>query len=187
MLTKQGTFSSSIFYVIKGLVKQYIEDSNNRNINFQIMQPGDFIGLSSVFENPVFQYSTIAITDTLVHIVDKDAMKNVLSSNASFAYQIMIRHNEQTDVLYSVLRSIGFKQMNGRLADTLLYLDSLPYANADIFTNLSRKDIADFAGIATESAVKLLKNFEKDGIIELQDKSIEITNKELLLEISKKG
>ena len=45
-----------------------------------------------------------------------------------------------------------------RMADTLLYIDSLKKEKPEIFQLLSRKDLADFAGISTESAVKLLKN-----------------------------
>lgn len=77
--------------------------------------------------------------------------------------------------------------MNGRIADTLLYVDSLKAENPEIFQFLSRKDMADFAGISTESAVKLLKSFEKDGLIELHEKDIEVVNHRELLEISKKG
>ena len=77
--------------------------------------------------------------------------------------------------------------MNGRIADTLLYIDSLKAENPEIFQLLSRKDIADFAGISTESAVKLLKGFEKDGLIELNEKDIEVVGHKELLEISKKG
>ena len=49
------------------------------------------------------------------------------------------------------------------------------------------KDIAEFAGISTESAVKLLKTFDKEGIIELHDKNIEIIKPEVLREIWKRG
>jgi CRP/FNR family transcriptional regulator len=77
--------------------------------------------------------------------------------------------------------------MNGRIADTLLYIDSLKAENPDIFQLLSRKDMADFAGISTESAVKLLKSFEKDGLIELNEKDILIINHDGLREISRKG
>jgi CRP/FNR family transcriptional regulator len=80
-----------------------------------------------------------------------------------------------------------YKQMNGRLADTLLYVDGLKSENPDVFQLLSRKDIADFAGISTESAVKLLKSFEKDGLIELNEKDIVLLNHRELGEISKKG
>jgi Bacterial regulatory proteins, crp family. len=80
-----------------------------------------------------------------------------------------------------------YKQMNGRMADSLLYIDSLKNEKAEIFQLLSRKDLADFAGISTESAVKLLKTFEKDGLIKLQEKDIRIIKHNALLEISRKG
>ena len=186
-LTKQGGFAAYVMIIVKGLVKQYIEDSTGRNLNLQILQPGDFIGLSAVFDNPVFQYSTVAVTDTTVFMVDKQAMKTVLKNNGNFAFNIIMRYNEQSDILYSVLKTLTYKQMNGRLADTLLYLNSLPYSDAETFGNLSRKDLADFAGISTESTVKLLKTFEKEGIISLNEKTIIIKNKSLLQEISKRG
>ena len=80
-----------------------------------------------------------------------------------------------------------YKQMHGRLADVLLYLDTMKYNNESIFAYLSRKEIADFAGLSTESTVKLLKGFEQDGLIRLIDKDIEVLNRENLIEISKRG
>ncbi len=80
-----------------------------------------------------------------------------------------------------------YNQMNGRMADTLLYIDSLKNEKAEIFQLLSRKDLADFAGISTESTVKLLKIFEKEGLIELHEKDIKIVKQDALLEISRWG
>jgi CRP/FNR family transcriptional regulator len=80
-----------------------------------------------------------------------------------------------------------YKQMNGRMADTLLYVDSLKKEKPEIFQLLSRKDMADFAGISTESTVKILKSFEKDGLLELHEKDIKIIKYESLEEISRKG
>ena len=77
--------------------------------------------------------------------------------------------------------------MNGRLADTLLYIDSLKAGTPEIFQLLSRKDLADFCGISTESTVKLLKTFEKDSLIELHEKDIILKNLDSLAEISRRG
>lgn len=77
--------------------------------------------------------------------------------------------------------------MNGRMAETLLYLNSQKTDIPEIFQLLSRKDLADFAGIAMESAVKILKSFEKDQIIELKEKDIILKNSEKLIEISRVG
>jgi len=110
-----------------------------------------------------------------------------VKQNGLFGFNIIKRYCEQNSDLYDTLRNVMYKQMNGRMAETLLYINSLKEVNHDIFQILSRKDIADFAGISTESAVKLLKSFEKDGLIELHEKDIKLLKLEALVEISKRG
>lgn len=186
-LTKQGTFASYILFIIKGLAKQYIEGDQNKSYNLRILQAGEFVGLSSVFSRNVFNYSSVAITDCQAFLIEKEAIAKVVKQNGSFGFDIIKRYCAQNVNLFDSLQKVLYKQMNGRIADTLLYIDSLKGEYPEIFQLLSRKDIADFAGISTESAVKLLKSFEKDGLIELNDKDIVVVNTKELLEISKKG
>lgn len=186
-LTKQGAFASYVLFIIKGLAKQYLEDDGIRNFNLRIIRPGEFIGLSAVFSKTTFNYSSIALTDCQVFLIEKEAIAAVIKQNGGFGFNIIKRYCEQNADLFNSVKKLNYKQMNGRLADTLLYLDKVKTDHRDIFQLLSRKDLAEFAGISTESAVKLLKLFEKDGLIRLQDKDIELTNHEALREISKKG
>ena len=185
-LTKQGAFSSYTLFVINGLVKQYIEGDGNKSYNLRVIGPGEFVGLSSVFSKNTFNYSSVALTDCQVYLIEKEAISQISSRNGNFGTDIIKRYCQNSD-LFNKLRVVLYKQMNGRMADTLLYLDSLRVENDDIFNLLSRKDIADFAGISTESAVKLLKSFEKDGLISLHEKDIQLLDREALAEISKRG
>jgi CRP-like cAMP-binding protein len=186
-LTKQGAFASYILFIINGLAKQYLEGDGIKNYNLHIIRPGEFVGLSAVFSENTFNYSTIAMTDCQVYLIEKEAIEKVVKQNGLFAFNIIKRYCEQNTILMNTVRNLRYKQMNGRLADTLLYIDSLKTEKVEIFQLLSRKDIADFAGISTESAVKLLKSFEKDGLINLHEKDISIINRGALLEISKRG
>lgn len=186
-LTKQGTFASYVLFVMTGLAKQYIEDDHAKSFNMRIIKPGDFVGLSSVFSTNTFNYSSIALTDCQVFLVEKEAITQIIRQNGIFGLDIIKRYCEQNTNLFDTLRTVMYKQMNGRIADTLLYLDGLKTEYPEIFQLLSRKDMADFAGISTESTVKLLKNFEKDGLIELHEKDIEVVNHKELMDISKKG
>lgn len=186
-LTKQGAFASYALFVINGLAKQYIEGDASKNFNLRIIQPGEFVGLSAVFTKNTFNYSSVALTDCQVFLVEKDTITTVVKQNGHFGFNMIKRYCEQNANLFETLRTVLYKQMNGRIADTLLYVDSLKAENPEIFQLLSRKDMADFAGISTESAVKLLKSFEKDGLIELHEKDIVVVNQNGLLEISKKG
>lgn len=186
-LTKQGAFASYALFVINGLAKQYIEGDSSKNFNLRIIKPGEFVGLSAIFTKNTFNYSSIALTDCQVFLVEKDAITSVIKQNGLFGFNMIKRYCEQNANLFDTLRTVMYKQMNGRLADTLLYIDSLKPEYPDVFQLLSRKDIADFSGISTESAVKLLKSFEKDGLIELNEKDIALLNHRELTEISKKG
>ena len=186
-LTKQGAFASYVLFIITGLAKQYIEGDSSKNFNLRIIQPGEFVGLSAVFSKNTFNYSSVALTDCQVYLVEKDAIAKIVKQNGTFGFNIIKRYCEQNANLFDTLRNVMNKQMNGRMSDTLLYIDSLKNENQEIFQLLSRKDVADFAGISTESAVKLLKAFEKDGLIELNEKNITILDHITLLEISKRG
>jgi CRP-like cAMP-binding protein len=186
-LTKQGAFASYVLFVISGLAKQYIEGDGTKNYNLRIVNPGEFVGLSAVFTKNTFNYSSVAITDCQVFLVEKDAIANIAKQNGMFGFNIIKRYCQQNANLFDTLRTVIYKQMNGRMADTLLYIDGFKEENPSIFQLLSRKDIADFAGTSTESAVKLLKSFEKDKLIELNEKDIKILKRDDLLEISKRG
>ena len=186
-LSKQGAFASYALFVIKGLAMQYIEGDSARNFNLRIIQPGEFVGLSAVFSKNTFNYSAVALTDCQVYLVEKEAIVKVVKQNGIFGFNLIQRYCEQNGNLFDTLRNVLHKQMNGRLAESLLYLNGLKKEHPEIFQLLSRKDVADFAGISTESAVKLLKNFEKDGLIELNEKDIIIVSQHGLNEIGKKG
>lgn len=186
-LAKQGAFASYVLFLMTGLAKQYIEGDGSRSFNLRLIRPGEFIGLSSVFNINIFNYSAVALTECQVFLIEKKTLANVIRQNGEFAFSFVQRYCEQNAGLTTTLNNILFKQMNGRMAETLLYIDSLKESFPDIFSQLSRRDLADFAGISMESAVKLLKSFEKDGIVRLHDKDIQLLNYEHLHNISRRG
>lgn len=185
-LTKQGTFASSVLFIVDGLAKQYVEGDARRNLNLRIVKAGDFVGLSVAFRKNTYNYSTIALKETTACLIEKAAITNLVKSNGSFAYSIINRYCEQNSTLYSSINDLMNKQMNGRLAGSLLYLGGENWGE-EIFPLLSRKDIADFAGLSVESTVKLLKSFERDNLIELEDKNIKLLNIPALEQISIHG
>lgn len=185
-LTKQGTYASYILFILKGVAKQHLEEGG-KSYNLRIVGEGEFIGLSTVFGKHTFNYSTIALTDTQTLLIEKEALEKIIRQNGHFAFNIINRYCDQNDILYHSIRNLMYKQMNGRVADALLYLSTKETPTSAIFQLLTRKDLAEFAGISTESAVKILKAFERDGLIQLIDKNIIIKDKIQLKQIAEKG
>ena len=187
VMCKQGAFANNSLFLIKGFAKQYIESDSDKNFNLRIMSEGDFIGLSSVFSSAIFNYSVMALEECQAVMIESNALTGLATQNGQFALNLIKRYHEENNILYKLLLSSYSRQMNGKMAEKLLYLDEFRSAIPDIFVALSRRDLAEFTGVSVESAIKLLKSFEKDGLINLKGKDIVVSNREKLELISKAG
>lgn len=187
VMLKQGAFASYSLFFIKGFARQYIESDSDKNFNLRIISEGDFVGLSSVFSSAIFNYSVMALGECQAVMIESDALKGLAAQNGQFALNLIKRYHEENNILYKLLQSSYSKQMNGKMAEKLLYLDDARSTIPDIFVALSRRDLAEFTGVSLESAIKLLKSFEKDGLISLKGKDIIIANREKLEMISSTG
>jgi CRP/FNR family transcriptional regulator len=186
-LTKQGAFASYVIFIVSGYSRQYIECSNGRDYSLRVITPGEMVGLSAVFNRNTFSYSVVAITETTGFLIEKEAIAGLVKQNGTFAFSIIRRYCEHNGRLYTSLDHVLHQQTNGRMATVLLSLAPENFDGEDLFRHLSRRELADFAGISTEGAVKVLKSFEKDGLIRLSDKSIIILDQDRLEEISRVG
>ncbi len=153
----------------------------------RLIQPAEFIGLHAVFFSKIYDYSAVAITDCYAILVKKEALQKVMSDNADFTMQLMSRYIHQNTNLYRTIEKLQFNQMHGRFASVLLSINDIKKLYPDVFRLMSRKQLAEFAGISTESSIKLLKGLEKEGTITLDNKDIVIKNEEALKALSKLG
>ncbi len=186
-ICKQSAFAAYLLYISDGLVKLYMESPNSKNINIKILKTSDFIGFSSIYGDNIYHYSAVALTDSTVCLIEKESFRKLLINNGAFASEIIKRYCKNEKQLFDKIQSLGNKQMHGRLADTLLYLCDKNLYKDNIFPYLSRKDIAAFAGLSTETTVRLLTELKKENIIEINGKAINIIDIERLKEISKRG
>ena len=77
-ICKQGTFAPNIMYITQGLVKICFEGFNNKNLIVKIVEPYDFIGLSSLSGKNYYHYSATALVDTKVNLIEKDIFRSLL-------------------------------------------------------------------------------------------------------------
>ncbi len=184
---KQGAFSPYVLFVVKGLVKIFLQTGYEKQINLRLAQAGDYLAFSSIFGENVYTYSAIALKETIICMIDKRALKDLLIKNPEFALKITSKNYQNENQLLEIIKTISYKQMRGKIASSLLYLSADAFKAETPFHFLSRQDLADFSSISTESAIKFLKEFEKENFIKLDGKDIEILNQTKLEDISLKG
>ncbi|MCF8296337.1 MAG: Crp/Fnr family transcriptional regulator [Saprospiraceae bacterium] len=186
-ICKQGTFAPNVMYLTEGLVKICFEGFNDKNLIVKIVEPYDFIGLSSLNGKNYYHYSATALVDTKVNQIEKECFKTLIANNNEFANETIKWYCDNDQKLFHRLSNITSKQMHARISDTLLYLMSIKHNDGNVLPLFSRKELADLTGVSVESAIRLLSEFKKEGIISITGKKIQVLKKDTLYELSEKG
>jgi len=184
---KQGAFAPHVLFIQSGLVKIYLQTGGRKKLNLWIARSGDFLAFSTIFEENVYAYSAVALKNSEILMIEKESLKKLLTTNHEFALRITSKNYGTEKHLLEIVANLSYKQMRGKLAASLLYLSYEVFLREQIFSFLTRQDIADFASISVESVIKFLKEFEKEGILKLAGKDISISDPHKLSEISRTG
>ena len=184
---KQGALAPHVLFIQSGLVKIYLQTGGRKKLNLWLARSGDFLAFSTLFEENIYAYSAVALKDSEILMIEKDSLKKLLTTNHEFALRITSKNYGTEKHLLEIVSNLSYRQMRGKLASSLLYLSSEGFLREEIFSFLSRQDIAEFASISVESVIKFLKEFEKEGILSLSGREISIVDPQRLSGISKTG
>ena len=187
LIFKQGTPNMHFLCLTQGKVKTYIEGYNDKNLIIGIVKPIAYILGPGIYADQMHHFSAMAIEDSRACLVDLVTFKNLIRDNPDFAEDFLKKVSLQSIHNYELFISLTQKQMPGRIADVLLYLKDNVYESNPFQTTLSRQDLADMSGMSKESAIRILREFKDEGIIQVNGNEFEILNLEHLIKISQTG
>jgi CRP-like cAMP-binding protein len=185
-LIRQGTFSTNVAYLRSGLAKVHIAGPYHEQI-VRIVKAPSYLGLPTTFGDKINQYSVTVIDAAEVCFIDINAFRSLLKANSDFSYEIMLELcRNELEVFYRCANRTQ-KQIRGKIADVLLEMSERIYSS-DIFRiPLNQEDLGNLVDSSRESVSRVLTEFEKDGIIRLSGKRVEIISKKSLFLISANG
>jgi CRP/FNR family transcriptional regulator len=134
-----------------------------------------------------YHFSVVALTHCLTCYLDIKYLYKFFENNSEFATRFNKSAGERTIQLYNRIRSLNQKNMAGRISEALLTLQKDIFETNPLDIILSRQELAEFTGMTKESVSRILKEFKEEGLIEIDDRKLEIQDFEKLQAISRKG
>ena len=183
----EGESIKEFMYLKSGLVKIHKRENDIRDQILKIAKPLDYVNLLSIFSDNTYHYSVTAIEDSVVCFVDLDVIKSLVHTNGNFAMSMIQKMNRTTDVILQTVLEISKKNLRGRIAYVLIYFADQVYYKGIYELPLTRKELAEFIEMTTENVIRILSEFRKDGIIKINGKTIEISNRSRLQQIMEHG
>jgi CRP/FNR family transcriptional regulator len=183
-IRKQGTFLSHVVSLNSGLAKLYLEGSGFSNAIIRIVKPTNFIGGPGIYFDKMHHYTVTALQDSTVCFIDTEVFKKIIDSNKAFAHEFMKDFSHNVISVYARLLSLTQKQAIGRMADTLQYLFDEIFESSRFAMLLTKQDLADLSGMSKESAIQVLRQFNKEGIIRMSRQEMELLDRDQLIRMS---
>lgn len=184
---KQGGPLTHIICITSGMAKVFLEAEDNNDIILRLMKPTELIGGPGFKTDHRHHFSAAALVDTVACFIEVGAFEKLVNENSMFAMEMIAYLNRAHIGLYNKLLTNTNKHMSGRMAGTLLYLSEQVYESHMFETALSRQDLADMSGMTKESAIRVLREFKNEGILDCYNSHFDIANKEALRKIYKFG
>lgn len=186
LVFRKGALRAGAAFITKGYVKLYVEIGNEYRIA-DVIGPGNFPGIVSLPGYTEYQFTARAISDARVVFVDMHTMEELMVDNPAFCLRVAqtVSRVATRSLNYFLLQNM--KNVRGKLAEMLLYLSREIFRSDRFELSFTRREMADFVGTTTETTIRVLNEFRRDGLIRIDQRIVKITDEKRLEMLSKKG
>lgn len=178
LIFQEGDMLNGVYCVRDGICKLSKLSENGKDQIVKMVVKGQLLGQRSIISNQSSNLQAVALSDMEVCFIPKHEIVSDLQRNPKFSFDVlqdMARDLKDSD---DIIVNMAQKTVKQRLAETLIYIQENFGENPDgtLSVLLSREDYASIVGTATESAIRVLSQFKKEGLISTIGKFIKIEN-----------
>jgi CRP-like cAMP-binding protein len=181
----EGDALNGIYCIKDGICKLSKLSDNGKDQIVKLVKKGELLGQRSLISEESTNLSAVAVEDMQVCFIPKQEILQFFNENNQFSLNMMKSVCGDLKDADDNMVNLAQKTVKQRLAETLLKLetDFGIHEDGSLKIQLSREEIAGMIGTATESCIRLLSEFNKEGWISLQGKKITLINKKELQRI----
>ncbi len=189
ILFHEGTRPLGVFCINKGKVKVYKLGLNGKEQILFIAKNGDLLGYKAMIGEESYSVTGEALEDSTACFVPKTEFMEMLKDSPDFQDSLLKAVCKQHGVLADKITGLAQKSVRERFAAALLMLKDTYGMEGQpdgqpVEINLTREDLANIVGTATESLITLLHDFKEEGLVETQGRKIRVLDAAKLMRVA---
>ncbi len=176
IIFNEGEHLNGVYCVRDGICKVSKLSENGKDHIIKLLKKGDIIGQRSLINNEATNLSAVALQDMELCFIPKSEIINDLANNADFSMEMLRILAENVRDTDNMVIDFAQKSVKQRLAKSLILFKGTFGEDAEGYIDivLTREEIANIIGTATESAIRLISEFKKKNFIETSGKKIKL-------------
>lgn len=183
---EEGARINGFFIVCKGIIKIFKTGFDGKDQIIRFAKPGDIMGFRSTITGELACTTSKTIEEAEIVYIPGELVKSFVKSNGDFAIDLLLIACRELGDANDYITDIAQKTVRERLAEVIIQLKWSFDLDKDNFLQISltREELANIVGTATESVIRLLSEFKQDELIELHGRRIKILEETKLIKIS---
>ena len=180
-----GETPKGVFFLEKGAAKLSKSGAFGKDQILRFIKEGDIIGYRSLLCGENFQAKAEAMTDIECVFLPAEVFMHLLEVDSQLAFVMLQKIAFELGESSNTITFLAQKTVRERLAEILLLLEQKLGTDPEGFIKISltREEIANIIGTATESAIRLISEFKQDSLIEVDGRNIKILNHDKLMKL----
>lgn len=180
----EGGNSNYIYLINEGIVKTFKTDEQGKELITAIHKENDFFGFTTFSQNLPYLESAKAIEKTTLKRLSKKDLQLVLKNNHDVTFELIDLLTDSVSDFKEQLLQMAYSSVRKKTANTILKFTEKIKKNHDEIIKISRSDLASIAGIATETFIRTISDFKKEGLININGYNIEILDLKKLKKVN---
>ncbi|MFI1745502.1 Crp/Fnr family transcriptional regulator [Thalassobellus sediminis] len=178
IIFEEGEIINGVYCIRNGICKLSKLSENGKDQIVKMVVKGQLLGQRSLITDEPSNLQAMALNDMEVCFIPKSEIISDLKTNSKFSFDVLKDMAHDLKEADNIIVNMAQKTVRQRLAETLVYIHDSFGVNPDktLSILLSREDFANIVGTATESAIRVLSQFKKEGLISTIGKQIKIEN-----------
>ncbi|MFM8179618.1 MAG: cyclic nucleotide-binding domain-containing protein [Candidatus Kapaibacterium sp.] len=166
----------AIYYVVHGKVKTYRTHELGKDLITGLYGDGMFFGHIAALEEKPHTDAAQALDESEVIVIPHTEFLNVLLHSAMMSHRFLRMLADELDSKDDSLVRLAYNSVRKRVADALLALERQYHMSSpDPFhITISRENLANLAGTATETTIRTLHDFKEERLIDIKGSTIAI-------------
>lgn len=177
VLLHEGTRPMGVYCINKGKVKIYKIGIDGKEQIIRISKPGDLVGYRAMISEEIYPVSAETLEECIICFIPKTDFLNVLNETPALHNKVLKQVCKELGIMTESLTNLAQKSVRERLAIALLMLKDtygMDGIDGPVEINLTREDLANIVGTATETLIRLLHDFKEEKLIETEGRKIKI-------------
>ena len=182
IIYSRGNHPQKLFFINSGKVKTYISNEEGKELTIGLFSTGDFLGYTALLEEGIYKETAVALDECVIAEIPIDSFRKVLYLNPDATKKIIQLMAKTTREKEKQMLDIAYNSLRKRVANALMTLiHKFRTPEEQIFSiHLSREDLANLAGTATESLIRTLSDFKTEKLVDINGSKITILNEKNL-------